>query len=293
MASGWLPVGFRCRSVAPILGAMSASTITAIITTHRRPELLRRALASLAAEHRQPDEVLVVEDGEALSASDLHGTTERPIRLVQRTLFSVSKARNLGLQEAMGDWVIYLDDDDIVYPNRLAELEAAAAQSQAALVFGFTLKITPEERYPVPTKHVREEGPAGFADILRCMPHTNSTLISRRHLLNVGGFVEASSYFSDWCAFLHLLDRTPTAWRIPSLLSEFEAVSGGMTAHVAQANGMQAKVLEAFNLLDLHRDENRRLMDTVRRAVTQSQPFASYDDYVELADRTLTALPRS
>jgi len=39
------------------------------------------------------------------------------------------------------------------------------------------------------------------------MPHTNSTLISRKDLLDCGGFVEASTYFSDWCAFLHMADR--------------------------------------------------------------------------------------
>ena len=267
---------------------MSPLNITAIITTHRRPELLVRALTSLAAERRRPDEILVVEDGADRSTATLLRETKIPCRLVQRTLFSVSKARNLGLQEAQGDWVIYLDDDDIVYPNRLEELEAAAIRSGATLIFGSTLKVTRQNGFPVPTKHPGQEGASGFADILRCMPHTNSTLISRKDLLACGGSVEASTYFSDWCAFLQLLDRSPLAWRIPPLLAEFEAVAEGMTHAVARSNGMQAKVLEAFDLLQLTREENLRLLQKVRWAVAQAEPFSSYDAYVALADCALS-----
>jgi hypothetical protein len=99
--------------------------------------------------------------------------------------------------------------------------------------------------------------------------------------------VEASSYFSDWCAFLHLLDRSPLAWRIPALLSEFEAVPAGMTQDVARDKGMKLKVLEAFALLRLQREENLRLLQQVRRAVEQAEPFSTYDAYVDLAARVM------
>ena len=266
---------------------MGPLKITTIITTHRRPKLLVRALKSLAAEKWKPNEILVVEDGDDPSTAALLKETGVPCRLVQRTLHSVAKARNLGMREAQGDWVIFLDDDDIVYANRLEKLEAAAVLSGAAFVFGSTLKVTPGNRFPVPTRHPEGEGVSDFSDILRCMPHTNSTLISKQALLDCGGFVEASTYFSDWCAFLHMVDRAPGAWRIPHLLSEFEAGEGGMTHDVARGNGMKAKVLEAFDLLELERDENRRILQRVRQAVEQAEPFSNYDAYVELADRAL------
>jgi hypothetical protein len=112
-------------------------------------------------------------------------------------------------------------------------------------------------------------------------------------LLACGGSVEASTYFSDWCAFLHLLDRNPLAWRIPALLSEFETVADGMTQDVARDNGMKAKVLEAFDLLRLQRAENRHLLQKIRHAVEQAEPFSSYDAYVDLADRVLPTGIRS
>ena len=59
--------------------------------------------------------------------------------------------------------------------------------------------------------------------------------------------------------------------------------NSGMTHAVARGNGMREKVLEAFSLLRLRREEHRQLLAKVRRAVEEAAPFSSYDDYVELA----------
>jgi glycosyltransferase involved in cell wall biosynthesis len=248
-----------------------------------------RALASVAAETRRPDEILVVEDGEDPATPGLVRASGIPCRLLQRTLGSVSKARNLGLREALGDWVIYLDDDDVVYPDRCRQLEAGVLGAGGAcdLAYGATLKVLPGTRYDVPTHHPEGAGTAGFEDFLRCMPHTNSILFRRQALLDCGGFVEASSYFSDWCALLHMLDQSSGAVRIAGTLAEFRVIPGGMTDAVATDRGMRAKVLEAFDHVRLQREQNRRSLDLVRQAVTLAEPFQDYDSYVELAARTL------
>lgn len=267
---------------------MTRPTITAIITTHHRPELLLRALASVAAEVRLPDEILVVEDGEGPETLERIRATALPCRLVQRRMHSVSKARNLGLREARGEWVIYLDDDDVAYPGRCAVLEQAAVLSRCPVVYGATRKVAGAIRTHVPTHHPLGEGRAGFLDFLRCMPHTNSTLLRRADLLACGGFVESSSYFSDWCAFLHLLDRSPgdsDAYRIPQTLADYEVIPAGMTQAVAQGNAMKDKVLEAFDCLRLKRPRNHRALALVRDLVERAAPFHDYDGYVELAAR--------
>jgi glycosyltransferase involved in cell wall biosynthesis len=261
-------------------------TITAILTTHRRPDLLPRALRSLAAELRRPDEILVVEDGDDPATVAAIRAEGIACRLVQRPVGGVARARNLGLREAGCEWVIYLDDDDIAYPGRCRALEAAALRRPCALVYGSTLKLTPESARLVPTHHPAGEGPARFRDFLRCMPHTNSILIRRKDLLDCGGFVEGSSYFSDWCALLHLLDRLPaSAYGIPLPLAEFQARDEGMTQAVARDNAMRAKVLEAFDCLRLVDEQNRRALQEVRRAVELASPFHDYDAYVALAAR--------
>ena len=266
---------------------MNRLRITAILTTHRRPAIMLRALRSLAAEARRPDEILVVEDGDDPATAALIRAAGIECRLVQRPMASVAKARNLGLREARGDWVIYLDDDDIAYPNRCEALEAAAQRSGSGLVYGPTLKVLPDARFHVPTHHPPGEGHAGFLDFLRCMPHTNSILLRKADLVDCGGFVEASSYFSDWCALLHLLDRAPEAgaFRIAPAVAEFEVIPDGMTLAVAQGQAMRGKVLEAFDCLRLQQDQNRRHLRTMRQVMEQAAPFQDYDTYVKLAAR--------
>lgn len=78
-------------------------------------------------------------------------------------------------------------------------------------------------------------------------------------------------------------------WRGPQDLAEFEAVPDGMTRSIARGNSMQAKVLEAVEVLRLRREENQRALAKVRWAVERAEPFSSYDGYVGLADRALSA----
>jgi glycosyltransferase involved in cell wall biosynthesis len=265
--------------------------ITAILTTHLRPALMLRALASLGAELRRPDEILVVEDGDAPDTAALLRASGVPCRLVQRSMANVAKARNLGLAEARGDWVVYLDDDDVAYPCRCLELEAAALGSGCPLVFGATLKLTAAGSYPVPTHHPPGAGPAGFQDVLTCMPHINSVLFRRQDLADCGGFPASGSYFSDLCVMLQMLDRSPGAggaWRVDRTLAEFRAESPGLTHGVARELAMKAKLMEAFDLLDLGREPNRRSLGQVREALEQVAPFPDYDAYVALASAVRT-----
>lgn len=273
---------------------MSPSHITAILTTHRRPALMLRALASLGAELRRPDEILVVEDGEDPATAGLLAASGIPCRLVQRAMSNVAKARNLGLEEARDGWVIYLDDDDLVYPNRCLDLEAAAQCSGCPLVYGDTLKITPGGQYRVPTHHPGDPGPAGFQDFLTCMPHINSILFRRRDLVDCGGFPESGSYFSDLAAELHILDRCPGeagAWRTCRPVAEFREESPGLTAGVARDLAMKEKVLESFSLLRLRQLRNQAALHQVRVVLELAAPFRDYDDYVELAAKSLSGAP--
>jgi glycosyltransferase involved in cell wall biosynthesis len=98
---------------------------TIVITTHDRPQLLERALASALAQTVQDIQVVVVDDGSAEPV-----TVERPDpRLVvirNPRAQGPSAARNAGLRVAAGRWVTFTDDDDELLPDMVrVSLEAA------------------------------------------------------------------------------------------------------------------------------------------------------------------------
>ena len=88
--------------------------LSVVIPTYRRPELLRRCLASLVAQDLDTTrfEVIVVDDGSGDATSDvLARVAGNVVALTQPQNAGPAAARNRGINAARGDLVLFLDDD--------------------------------------------------------------------------------------------------------------------------------------------------------------------------------------
>lgn len=104
----------------------SRTTVSAIVTTYERPELCRRAVRSIAAQTREPDEIIVVEDASETGIDDwLAAEFPSATYISHETNHGLAAARNTGLSIATGEYVAYLDDDDEWKPHRLERSLAA------------------------------------------------------------------------------------------------------------------------------------------------------------------------
>jgi glycosyltransferase involved in cell wall biosynthesis len=102
---------------------------TVIICTKDRPDDLRAALRSLAAQTLRPDEVLVVDAGSEPALDDPLIEELRaafPLRHL-RAAPGLTKQRNLGIRESEGDILFFFDDDVVVEPDYLRAVMAAFA----------------------------------------------------------------------------------------------------------------------------------------------------------------------
>ena len=99
-----------------------------IITTYNRRDVLPRAMASVLGQTCGAFELLVIDNG---STDDTGWVVERfndPRIIYLRNpepSSSCDAPRNLGIQQARGTWVAFLDDDDIWYPERLEKVRRA------------------------------------------------------------------------------------------------------------------------------------------------------------------------
>lgn len=77
---------------------------------HWLPEAIESALAQTI-----PCEVIVVNDGSPDNASEI--AKKYPVRIVEKLNGGLSSARNAGINEATGDWILTLDADDKIAPD--------------------------------------------------------------------------------------------------------------------------------------------------------------------------------
>ena len=105
-----------------------APLVTVAVTTRDRHELLQRAVGSALYQTVSDVEVVVVDDGSTTPPPIPPDPRVRRIRLDERR--GVSGARNVAIDVATGQWIVFLDDDDELMPDMLEASIRAVDRSQ-------------------------------------------------------------------------------------------------------------------------------------------------------------------
>jgi glycosyltransferase involved in cell wall biosynthesis len=120
---------------------LPSPSVSVVIPAYNREKLIVPTLDSVRLQTTPPLEVLVIDDRStdttvAVIAAYAQQYPHFPVRcLVQETNQGVSAARNRGIREARGEWVAFLDSDDLWEPRHLQVLTEAQAGSGADAVF--------------------------------------------------------------------------------------------------------------------------------------------------------------
>lgn len=115
---------------------------TVVIPTYRRPERLRALLECLTAADHHLARVVVCDDGSGDATGEVARSFESRLPLVyaaQEDLgFRAGQARNLGIERAIGDVVIFVDDDVLVRPDFVRQhVEAHRAVPGPSVAIGY------------------------------------------------------------------------------------------------------------------------------------------------------------
>ncbi|MGX7896310.1 glycosyltransferase family 2 protein [Tsuneonella sp. HG222] len=214
-------------------GASAPHSVAVVIPVYNRAAYLRDALASVAAQSRPADEVIVVDDG---SVDDPETVVAQfpGVRLLRQDNLGPSRARNAGLAAARADYVLFLDSDDVLLPDGIAACLACMAENPgAAVAYGAHL--------PVDQDLVATGGPR-FIAMARDAYHDllegngvlmlGSALFDRTALLAVGGFDDKLSLAEDYDLYLRLARNYPFACD-PALVAKYRAHPGNLSARHA------------------------------------------------------------
>lgn len=191
---------------------MSKFSVSVIIPTFRRIPMLRRALRGVLEQSSTPDEVLVIvsdpdEYDEIFRLDEVaKNNTVRVISCSKR--LKGGEARNVGIKNASGEIIFFLDDDDHWLPNKIERhLAAHIANRRIGVVYSGAIvrhdsgkrKDTFAFGRPVPENVVTAMSEGSFA------LHTASAVSARKTCLDaVDGFDPELSSFQDWDLWLRM-----------------------------------------------------------------------------------------
>jgi glycosyltransferase involved in cell wall biosynthesis len=219
-------------------------SVSAIVTTHLRPALLEESLASVLEQRRRPEEVLVVDDADDLETREV---VERHSDVPDVDLRYICNdagpgpctSRNLGAKLAGGQWLAFLDDDDVWDRDHL--VHCTAVTESVDLVIGGVFVRGPDGE---PVVRPIPEGLTATTVFDHRGGMTGSNLVVRRDVfLATGGFDPQLPVFNDWDLFYRFVARG-TPYRFVDLpLVEWRTHPD---ERIATPSPKRAEGLEAF-----------------------------------------------
>lgn len=196
-------------------------TLTALIPVWQRRDRIDGALASVFAQTRPADEVIVVDDGSTDGLAEHIAMAWPQVRLLRQRHQGVSAARNLGIRAARSRWIALLDSDDRWYPQKL-ERQLAALNAQPSYRFCHTDEhwIRNGRRVNPGKRHVKPAGDAFEASLPLCAISPSSAVIERSLLRELGGFDETLPACEDYALWLAITAREPVLLLDEALLEK-------------------------------------------------------------------------
>jgi len=241
-------------------------TVSVVIPTHNRRELLLRTIHSALAQESLDFEVLIVDDGSTDGTADAIRLLNSPCVTVLRNdqPVRVAAARNMGVEAARGSWIALLDDDDLWSPQKLRQQLAAVEDTGRSWVYAGVVEIDGCGLLlggePPPSS---EELVNGLIDG-NLMPAGCSNVVVRADLFReVGGFDSGLRDLADWDLWLRLAHFGPPAC-VPLPLVGYRQHGGQATL---DPNGMiaEGRILEARHGADLNSIRRRVAWSHLRR----------------------------
>ncbi|MBF0099685.1 MAG: glycosyltransferase [Desulfobacterales bacterium] len=177
--------------------------VSVVIRTCNRPYSLLQAIDSVNAQTFSNIEIIIVNDGDILPA--LNNSLKKSIRIIEPiNKRNRSAAANIGWQNAQGNFICFLDDDDLFTPDHIQTLLFQLEMHPWYSVCYSGVLIT----FPDRRKQRLWVNPFDIARLLKenFIP-IHSVLIRKEVLTAVNGFDETVDMFEDWDLWLRMAEK--------------------------------------------------------------------------------------
>lgn len=223
-----------------------SALVSVVIPNYNYAKYVREAVGSVLAQTYSPLEVIVVDDGSTDESESVLAEFGDAIKLVRQKNQGVSAARNNGIAESSGEYVAFLDADDVWMPEKIArQIELFENDSALGLTHVGVEDIDAEGNVLA----TNLDGLSGevAADLLllerAVILGGGSGLMVRRDLLaEIGGFDTRLSTSADWDLFYQSARRRPVGF-LPEVLLKYRVHGANMHGNIPR---MEREMLLGF-----------------------------------------------
>lgn len=192
---------------------MSHALVTCIIPVYNGERYLAETLRSVLAQSHPMHEVLVIDDGSTDGSAAIARSFEG-VTLLQQANAGHAAARGLGLRHATGEFLSFLDADDLWAPDKTAlQLSRFAARPELGVVFSHIRNFWSPDADPA-----QKPGPEAYVPIAG---YTSVTMLARRSAFDeVGPFDVTLKHGNDRDWFCRAAERSIPMEMMPDVLVE-------------------------------------------------------------------------
>jgi len=265
---------------------LTPARVSVIIPVFNGRRFLRAALLSVLAQSLPPCEVIVVDDGSTDdSLTELEGLSPGPwaLRVLRQANAGQSAARNLAAREAAGEYLAFLDQDDVWQPLHLETLIAPLLADPAVGWVHSDFDEIDLEGNLVTRAFLRSRGVTHPKQtIFDCvvadlMVPPSASVLRKAAFDDVGGFDETLSGYEDDDLFVRFFRRGWDQVFIDRPLTRFRVHGAGSTA---SPRFIDSRLRYADKLAATLPDDPRMLRFYVPTAIAPRFFLTSLDDYV-------------
>ena len=178
--------------------------VSTIIPVHNRPQMLREAVASVLAQTHRQIEIIISDDGSTDDtpgeADDLAVAHPEIVRVIHGPHQGPGPTREAGRQLARGEFIQYLDSDDLLMPRKFqVQVRALREHPECGVAYGYTRHVI-QGREPAdePFKWTGRELPTLFPWLLVDRWWCTETPLYRRCVCDAAGPWSDLMWSQDW-----------------------------------------------------------------------------------------------
>jgi len=193
---------------------MNSPLVSCIVPVFNGEAYLREALDSILAQSYRPLEVIIVDDGSTDGTSAVLAEYQDHVRILKQSNKGPSETRNYGVRASRGDFVAFLDPDDLWHREKLEkQIARFIARPEIDISIGHVQLFWVAEMHEEAARlqnHWRGQIVPGY---------TTGTMLARRALFDRVGLFDGSLWFgdaTDW--FLRAADRRTVMELLPDVL---------------------------------------------------------------------------